>query len=360
MRLSPKRRGSALIYVSVITVAITTVVIGTVQMNLVASEKAERRIDDARAEETFNAQVALVKSISKSNDIVLPLTFNCTMNGHTLACTVTDNDAVLTRSYRIASAGSGLRSRTFSRVVGGRQTSHPFYYALWTGTSLDVSATGLTTTNGGHVCVGGNATLGASTSIAGDILARNSLTLGAATITKNTAANYPTAAYHAINRTALQADATSTITLPSLTSISFLSLLVNGHYAVHYYSSATALSGNISGKGTAVFEKNLTITGNVQYLSGTARAIFIVDGDLTINSGVTRVDGMWYVRGKIIANGTSTAISNTRGALACLDSLVTTRPFNIAMDPALFNGRSEAQKHCVPGFWPTPAAGLMR
>lgn len=359
-RQGAHRRGSVLIYTSVLMVAITTVVVGTVQLNVVASQKAERRIDDAKAEETFNAQVALVKSVCKSNAISLPLTFNCTMNGHTLACTVTDNGSTLLRSYRIESSGAGTRNRSFVRVIGGRQATHPFYYALWTAGNFDATGIGVTTGTGGHIYVGGNATFDALSSLGGDVYSAGTLAEGAASIGKNTQSGLTPTALAAPNLVALKADSTSLLAVPLLSTLTFLSLLINGHYAMHYYTSLTTMSGLVSGKGTAVFERSITVTGNVTYLSGAARAVFIVNGDLTINPTVTRVDGLWYVTGNVNMIGTSTTLQNTRGAIVCGGTINRTRPLNITMDTAFWTGRAEAQRHCVPGFWPTASADLMR
>lgn len=341
-------------------VAITTVVIGTVQLNLVAADKAERRIDDAKAEETFNAQVALVKSVCKSNAISLPLTFNSTMNGHTLACTVTDNDSTLGHSYRVASTGAGARNRSFVQVIGGRQTTHPFYYALWTDWDLDATALGVSTTSGGSVYSNRAMTLDSASSISGDAFSGGTMTMGTGSVAKNCIGDMSTQTFHTPSWNSLQTEATTTLASPVMNSLTFLSLLVNGHYALHYNTVAASFSGLVNGKGTMVFDRGVTITGNVTYLSGAARAVFIVKGNLTINSGVTRVDGMWYVDGDIIASGTTTPLQNFRGSFITSNRLTRTRPLNIAYDPAFWTGRNEALRHCVPGFWPTPVAGLMR
>ncbi len=360
MRLRAKRRGSALIYTSVLMVAITTVVIGTVQLNLVAAQKAERRIDDAKAEETFNAQVALVTSVCKSNAISLPLTFSSTMNGQTLSCSVTDNDSSLLRSYRIESSGGGSLNRHYVKVIGGRQTTHPFYYALWTRQGLDATGTGISTTNGGHVYIGGNATIDSASSIAGDLWSVGSMTAGTATIARNYDGGQVAIPFYNPDLPGLKAESTSILPTPLLAALSYLSLLVNGHYALHYYDNAASMSGILNGKGTAVFQRSMTVTGNVTYLSGAARSVFIVNGDLTINPGVTRLDGMWYVTGNINAIGTTAALQNMRGSIVCNGSVNTTRPMYVTMDTAFWTGRNEALRHCVPGFWPTPVVGLMR
>lgn len=354
-----KRRGSALVYTSVLMVAITTVVVGTVQLNLTASDRAERRIDDAKADETFNAQVAMVTSLCKSNAITLPHAFTCTLNGITLSGTVTDNGAALNRSYRVDATGTGARPRAYRRVVGGRQMTHPFYYALWTPNDLDVSSTGLTTSTGGNVYVGGNLTLGNTSSIGGDVYARGSLTEGGATIQRNTDPGAQTQTMPVAPIATLKSEATSLLTLPSLSSLTFLNLLVNGHYALHYYDQATAISGLVNGKGTAVFERSLTVTGNVAYASAAARAVFIVNGNLNIAPGVTRLDGLWYVTGDVSVLGTGT-LNNTRGAIVCGGNLTSGKALNITMEPQFWTARLDAQRHVVPGFWPSAPADLMR
>lgn len=360
VRSNAKRRGSVLVYTSILMVAITTVVIGTVQLNLVASQKAERRVDDAEADATFQAQVALVTSVCKDNSITLPMTFTTTLNGQNLTCDVTDNDSSLAHSYRIASTGSGGLQRSYSQVVGGRQASHPFYFALWTGDDLNATGTGVSTTTGGSVYSEKKMTLDSASSISGDALCKGTMTPGTASVSKNCMGNDADLAFYNANYGDLKAEATSLLSVPSLASLSFLALLVNGHYALHYYDTATSLSGTVSGKGTAVFDKNITVTGNIAYLAGSARVVYLVRGDVTINPGVNRVDGMWYIDGKLNATGTTASLNNMRGAFVVKGTITTTRPINIAYDSAFWSGRPEGQRHCVPGFWPTAAAGLMR
>ena len=110
-----RRRGSALIYTSVMMVAITSIVVGTVGVNAAAAQKAEKRYAEAKLDETFNAQVALVTSLCKNDTIpTLPYDFHTDLNGRRMYCRVSDNGANIPRTYLLTSDLTGSRSSAWS------------------------------------------------------------------------------------------------------------------------------------------------------------------------------------------------------------------------------------------------------
>lgn len=355
-----KRRGSALVFTSILMVAITTVVIGTVQVNMVAAKKAEQKISEALAEQTFDAQTALVAAISKDQTITLPLSFDCLINGYKMTCTVADNSASEARTVKLTAVGSFRGTRfKYTRIIGGRQTTHPLYYALWSNDSIDMTANPLTTVGNGHVYSRGNVTLGSST-VSGDVLSTGTVASAGATVDKNVVSAVPDQVLPPIDLAALLAESTGSLNIGEINGLTFPSVLVNGHYPLNYCDKATSIRGVIAGKGTTVFPGNLTISGDLTYANGASRAVFIVDGSLTIDSTVTELSGLWFVRGKVTAEGASGTLYLPRGSLVIGGPNKITRPLAISFDPSLWNDRTEAQRHCVPGFWPTATPGILR
>lgn len=360
-RACSKRRASTLVYVSVMMVAITSVVVSTVHVNVAAASKADRRIQEAKDLETFNAQEALIASLCKSNAIALPYDFHLDLNGRRMYCTVSDNNANISRTYFLAADLTGAKSQAYTRVIGGRQTTHPFYYALWAEDNVNTTGKSLITMNGGPVYAHGDLTLAAGSIVSGDVMATGTTTTTGSMVAKNVMRGLTPGTISTVPKNTLQGEATTLDSiLTNLVGVNFLSLLLNGHYALHYYTSANTVRGSISGKGTAVFDGNVTVNGNVSYANGSSRCVFIVNGNLTIDPTVTFMDGHWYVTGNVTAGGTAATLQMGRGALAFGGTNQIARPMNIGFDNAFFVDRSEAVKHCVPGFWPTPANGLMR
>jgi cytoskeletal protein CcmA (bactofilin family) len=143
-------------------------------------------------------------------------------------------------------------------------------------------------------------------------------------------------------------------------SLTLPGTLSNGHYSLNYYKNANEISGVFGGKGTLVFEKNVKVTGDVVYLNGSSRMVYIVNGNLDIDKTVNQIDGFWYVTGQIKAKGTTNTLYVGRGALFSGTDIMSDRPINVTFDNAFWVDRVEAQRHCVPGFWPTPETGIMR
>lgn len=353
-----KRRGSALVFTSIMMVAITTVVIGTVQVNMVAATKADQRIAQELAEQTFDAQTALVTAISKDQSITLPHAFDCLINGYKMTCTVSDNSASELRTVKLTAVGT-FKGKIFrySRILGGRQTTHPFYYSVWANNNVDFSTNAISTN--GSVFANGTLNLGTST-VSGDAQATSTVTSASATVDRNTYANAFTQSLPGIVRTNYSTIKENMLDPATLASVPFVTALIGGRYGVKYYANADKVSGLISGKGTAVFEKNVDVTANMAYSLGSDRVVFIVDGNLKIRKEVDRLDGYWYVTGKVDMEATSTPLVMARGAIACGNTWNADRPLNITHDQAFWYDRVEAQRHCVPGFWPTPATGILR
>ncbi len=354
-----KRRGSALVYVSIMMVAITSIVVTTMEVNVAAVQKAERKIASEMQKQTYEAQIAVVKSISSSNTITLPYDFVTTLNGRTVHCQVTDNSANIPRTLLLTGDLAGSRATAYTKVIGGRQTTHPFYYGLWVGGPVDGSVTPITINNG---CLYANGAVNLTGSrIAGDVFTTSTVTMATGTVDRNVIELMPSMAEPPfdINDYKNILTVLENLTLSVLNGLSLPSTLTGSFYDWRY-CKANSISGSLSGCGTLVIDGNVAVTADVVYADINSNVAIIVKGDLTVNSGVYQMDGNWLVYGKVKTQGTGT-LRIGRGSLA------TTRGFNnatkgldITVDTRFWADRSYGSKQRIPGFWPSPLTGILR
>lgn len=360
-RIRHLRRGSALVYSSMLMVAITTVVVTTSQLNAAASGKAERQIDAVMTEESENGAVAYVSAVCNEQTISLPATYNLSLNGQTQTVSVLDANATMSRTIRVNTVVNGRSTRSFERLIAGRQAISPTYYGLFLGRPSDLSSSVITTTNSGHIFCRGNLTLNGASNIDGEVAATGSVVTNGATVSKNTlsgardrlpatfnSADYETAAAGLVNL------------LTSLNSITFLTLGLGLPYNLKYYRGDMQLKGTIKGRGTAFFEGNLTVENDVKYDKATDQAVFIVTGNMNILKSCKKLDGIWIVAGHVTTESDSSDLEVTRGALVFMNRLELNRPLIINADKTFWTDRNEAVRHRAPGFWPTAITGLLR
>lgn len=358
-RIWRRRRGSALIYVSIMMVAIATVVVSSVSVNVAAVKKAERRLEDAKAQATFDAQVALVDTLCKSNSITLPYTFSTTLNGRGMDCTVTNNHSSIARTYLVSSTMPSDSTRSFKRVIGGRQKTSPLYYALYTNGDCDYSSNVLTTS--GPVYAGGNVTLGAGSTIGGDLYAGGTIDSGTSTVTGNAVPAMPAPTFPSVTRNDYKDNSNLVVELLNLLNLILGTSLLSGHYGIYYYDTTQNFRGMLTGKGAVYFKKDIQVIGDVTYSVSSSHVVFICEGDLTINGGVNNLDGTWYVKGRLISNGGTSTLNVGRGNIIAQGGMSGfTRPLSITADTNVWDDRSQGFMYCVPGFWPATDANLTR
>ncbi|MCC7434418.1 MAG: polymer-forming cytoskeletal protein [Methanoregulaceae archaeon] len=356
------RAGSALVFTSMLMVAIATVVVSTSQLNAAASSKAERRIEAVKAEESESGVLAAVQAKCNVNSIALPQIWNFSLNGQTQSVEIVDNNASQSRTYAVTTTVNGKETRVFKRIIGGRQTSNPLYFAVWLNGSTDLSSNCLTTTNGGHVYCRGNLTLGPTSSIDGEVYAVGSLTDNGATVTKNVLQSVRNRVAPTMTRADYETAASGLINLvSSITNIVFAPVSVGLPYSLRYYRDPEVrIQGTVSGKGTVYIEGSARVEADISYTTAAARAIFIVEGDLRVNNNVNRLDGTWFVKGTLRIDNAGTALAMTRGALIALGPVEINRDVTINADNTFWTSRNEGTKHRAPGFWPVAVDGLLR
>lgn len=360
-RIRHLRRGSALVYTSMLMVAITTVVVTTSQLNAAASGKAERQIDAVMTEESENGAVAYVSAMCNAQSINLPATYNLTLNGQTQTVSVTDNNSTLARSIKVATVVNGKHSRNFERVLAGRQTPSPTYYALWLGRATDLSSSRLRILSGGHTYCRNNLTLSATSTLDGEVVAAGIVTTNGATVVKNVVSGARNTAAPAFDNSDYLTAVLGLVSTPgSINSLSFLTLGLGLPYQLRYYRGDTLIKGKLEGKGTVYFEDDVIIENDVEYKTASDRVVFIVEGNLTIQINCKRLDGIWIVKGNVSVEPDVSPLILQRGSLTVMNRLELTRDLDITPDTTFWTDRNEGVRHRAPGFWPTPLTGLLR
>lgn len=353
------RSGSALVYMSMLIVAITSVVVTTANLNVATTKKAERQIEAVLTAESESGVVAAVRARCNVNNITLPQNWNFSLNGQTQSVTVTDNSGTMDRTYNVETTIAGKSTSTVSRVIAGRQTSNPFYYALWLDQSTDLNTRRVVATGNGHIFCRGNLTLRSTSSVDGEVIATGSITTNGANIEKNVIAQARNRTLPSIEKQDYKRLVPND-TSKDLNGITFLPALLGNPYHLRFFNKNLTLSGTIAGKGTCFADSNVTVTGNVDYLNGAARAVFIVEGNLVVNAEVTSMVGTWIVKGNATFNASGTTLDITRGNLVVAGNFELNRDLNIGGDTSFWAVRNDGLRHRLPGFFPTVAAGLMR
>ena len=354
-----KRRGSALVYVSIMMVAITSIVVTTMEVNVAAVQKAERKISDEKQKQTYEAQIAVVKSISSSNTITLPYDFVTTLNGRVVHCRVTDNSANIPRTLLLTGDLAGTRATAYTKVIGGRQTTHPFYYGLWVGGPVDGTATPITINNGCMYADGAVDLTGSR--IAGDVFSTSMVTMSTGSVERNVVESMPAQAAPSfdVNDYKNLMTVLEQLTGNVLNGLS-LPYTVTGSVFDWRYSKANSFSGTLTGCGTLVVDGNLNVTGDVVYADTTSNIAIIVNGSLTVDPAVNQLDGNWMIYGKLKLSGTGT-LRVGRGSLATTRGFQNaSRSLDITVDTRFWGDRSYGTKQRIPGFWPTALTGILR
>jgi len=340
-------------------VAITSIVVTTMEVNVAAVQKAERKISAEMQKQTYEAQIAVVKSISSSNTITLPYDFVTTLNGRTVHCQVTDNSANIPRTLLLTGDLAGSRATVYTKVIGGRQTTHPFYFGLWVGGPVDGSVTPITINNG---CLYANGAVNLTGSrVAGDVFTTSTVTMATGTVDRNVVELMPALSAPPFNVNDYKNLMTVTEQLTGNVLSGFsLPYSLTGSVYDWRYSKANSISGTITGCGTLIIDGSITVTGDMTYADGSSNVAFVVNGDLIVDPAVNQLDGNWMVYGKLKLQGTGT-LRVGRGSLATTRGFQqASRALDITLDTRFWADRSYGTKQRLPGFWPSPLTGLLR
>ncbi|GEM_PF-2754772 len=357
-----RQRGSICLYVAVLLLALAVVFAAVVPLSTTFRGRSTRRTDELRARLAFDAGVALVRSQEMTFTSDLGTAVPVTVTGATASVTPSDNAAQLAKSVVINGTGvRNGRSYRFSRVIGYRLPS-PFYFALLSDTVLDLSGTTLTTgANGadGDVYSGDQIKLSPASRVNGSALAKKAITAAAGVVTGRTVPNYADLAWVTVADADYFNEATSltilgagVVVLTSATlnnGIAFATPELTSAYPIWYYGGNLSLKGTMSGRGTVYVKGNLTISGDLRYATPSDEVAIVVNGRITVASGVSTMDGTFYANGTFTSSVPSLTVS--RG-LVVAKSAALSGSVSIVRDNVARDDGDEATRLRLPYYWP--------
>ncbi|MBN9502636.1 MAG: hypothetical protein BGO01_02165 [Armatimonadetes bacterium 55-13] len=350
-----KRRASALLYVLMMTLATSAIVMATI--NLAASgHNAEVRDErKAMAGAAFDGMVDQVLSDSAAGVLTVPSTRPIALDPVGGSVTVTDNGGAVAGSYLVEGTMTvgGLTYRQ-SRIIGRKGTPNPFFYVLFSNSSL--SSTQAVVTNGpswaGDVSINGNLTLSnPSTQINGDVEATGAINPATLSVTGSKLqgvsavpfTKLPYILIPALNPYLIEA----ILQLPGLL-IDGLNL--GSGYPLAYALLATQIKGTFTGKGTIYFPGDVTVVGDMFYGDSNSRIAIIAYGNITVAGSVTHLVGHLYAGGTITFQASSAKLLDTGSVVANAVSIQA--PVTLNHDPAIWQDPSEGYRLKLPGYWP--------
>ncbi len=345
-----RQRGSAILFVVVLIGAITTILLATATITNNARVVQTRREDAVAASLALDGLIAQASADNLAGTLVLPTTRSLTLNAATCAVTITDNS--VSKAYTMKLIGTTtVHGRTFSinKVVSSPFTASPFFYALFTNSSVTIPIT-LTTGSGGSngdIASNGNITLTSSgTQINGDIDVVGVCNPNSADVQGAIWTGAPTIPYPALSTATYSAAKTSGAG-STLNSYAFSS---GASYELLYRGSGMNLQGTFSGNGTVCVNGDLSITGDVSYANSSSHVVFLVKGNISVGLLVHNISGYYFCTGSFSALSLF-GKSLVRGGLVC-NSFSTTGGLTINYDTYIWDTPSEAAKLKIPGFWP--------
>jgi len=350
-----RRQGSALLYVLAMVIAVGAISIAAVNVCAAGYTAQIRSERAAMANDAFDGAVDQVVEDSVNGTLTVPSTRNLTIGSTVCAITISDNSINLSGSYLVTGT-MVVKGLTFnrSRVIGRRITPNPFFYVLFSNST--VNSNQAVVTNGpswaGDVSVNGNLTFSSvSTQINGDAEATGTISPAGLSVTgvklpgasPVTFTPLPFILIPALNPYLIQA----VLQLPGLL-INGLSL-GNG-YPLAYALIATQLKGTFTGKGTIYFPGDVTIVGDMFYGDANSRIAVIAYGNITVSGSVSHLVGYFYAGGTFTVQSPTAKLLDTGCVVA--NSVVIQSPFTLNHDAAVWQDPTEGFRLKLPGYWP--------
>ena len=353
-----KQRGSIFIYVLVMVSAITAVIIATSNVSVTVLENQVRRERTAVARASFLGAVAKLTEDRAAGNLNPDSDVTLRVGDHNWGFHV--SNGTLSKTLKLSANASGLGgSYRFEKVIGNRQAPKPYYYAIFSNSSMEspyIITAGASSANGDMYVKGDLTTNGGTNFANGDVEITGNEISAAANLQVSGMKNLssPVIPFPAISSTVYynQSLLWGTVSLlPSITGVLFLTS-ITGEYPVMYVDNNLSLSGTLTGKGTIFVNGNVDIVGNLAYANSSSQVAIIANGSIRIKAAATSVVGYFYATSDLKLEGTS-AITHTltRGSF-CANRIIFETPVVAVNDPALFNTVSEGVKMHMPGLWP--------
>jgi hypothetical protein len=350
-----RRRGSALIFVIGMLFATGVILMATAQVSMANERSMQAELRTAEKENYVKGVEAWMASEAANETIALNTDLALTAGSVTYRSRV--SSTANPRIYRISNPSTFARI-PFSIDVAGRQRPHPAYYTIWANGALGNTASALNIASAeGSVHTNSNFRANAASIVNGDVTAGG----GASAIgfiggnRRTSAPLQTTPLFDIADYDAVDVWDNFDGTQDGLVYINF-----GSPYPVFYYAANLAIEGTYAGRGTMAVSGNLTLSANSSYANGTSRVVFIVKGNMFVDSAVTSFVGTYIVDGSVYFQGTAPK-TMPRGNIICSGNFdPQTSNFTVTPDRAFWNDRTEGTKHRMPGFWPSAWPGLLR
>jgi hypothetical protein len=355
-----KQRGSAIIFVLIMVLAIAGVVILAAELGMSDVRQEVRYEDGVLAQRTWEAATSQIDDLEQKGSLILPDSRAFSLNGVTGTLTTVDNSTNLANSILMTSTLTAPDQRTYreSTVLCKVVPNTPFDFALFVNAAFTSSNylfnTGGSSANGdifanGNISITGSGSAGSNV-VNGSIYSTGTITKSTVTLTGATNASGSAITYPTVTASNYQTVASVVSSSNNLTGITFPTVTGGDPYPVYYYSNGGVnVSGTYTGTGTAFLNGNVTVNGAMSYGNGSSTAVFIVNGNLT-TSGPALI-GYWFVTGTLNSSGSGLSIS--RGGMV-VGGLSTSSSTNIVMDPTVKNSTTTGNLLHLPGYtWNT-------
>jgi hypothetical protein len=355
-----KKKGSAIIFVLIMVLAIAGVVVLAAELGM-SDVRQEIRYEDAQlAQRTWEAATSQIDDLEQKGSLTLPDSRAFSLNGVTGTLTTVDNSTNLANSILVTSTLTTPDQRTYpeSTVLAKGIPNTPFDYALFVNAAFTSSSylfnTGASSANGdifanGNISITGSGSAGSNV-VNGSIYSTGTITKNTLTVTGTTNPSSSAITFPTVTASNYQTIASVVSSSNTLSGGTFATVTAGNPYPVWYYSNGgVSVSGTFSGTGTVFLNGSVSITGNLSYANSGSTAVFIVNGNLTVN-GSTMV-GYWFVTGNTSINGSGLDI--TRGGLVT-NTISFAAGTTSVMDPTVKNSTTTGNLLHLPGYtWNT-------
>ncbi len=345
-----KRRGSALLFTLLTSIAATTVILATV--GSVTQEVQRQRLSERShiVSASFDAVVNKVISEFAAGDRELgPASITVAINGSTWNVTMTDNSGSVNNSILVSGTGLVNGKIEYGRKVVPRPyLESPFIYGLTTMKDLVVTenitvGSALSQCN---VWAEGKITGTRWLTVQGSIRTTSVVTSPWVTATAGIQTNRQARGIPPLDVSLYQGVADRTISGGSYVGFTFAK-----DYEVVYVNGDFNMSGAIAGKGTIVAKGHIQFDADTSYADKGSRIVFLSGGEIRVKGWTSNIVGVLCSSGKLVIDG-GLSVKLEPGIAVTYDKLDVTDPFIIGFDRFIADNPEEGPKYKLPGFWP--------
>ncbi|MCH8274198.1 MAG: hypothetical protein IH851_05360 [Armatimonadetes bacterium] len=355
-----RSRGSALVFVLVMIVAITTVLVATVEL-ATRVRGAQASLENERSVgHSFDGVVDWVKSRDTAGSLSVPTVTTMTVGKIKWDVTVNDNGASIANSLRV-DGSTVTKGGAYSawRVIGrkGGVVRRLFDYALALGSDSTVTnplTLGSGGSNGDAYVDGDVVWMDSATIVNGNLEATGTISPASLSVTGSKVEGAEQSSFPPVNGTDYLNSADQVLGSGGKTDI--VGWTFSQNYELIYIDGDLTIQGGFSGTGTFYVTGEVEVQGDMLYLTADSRLAIITTQKIKIERNVTTLVGYIYTQGLLDVQDPKQdpkqdLVTLTSGGAVAL-TLISGRPFSIIHDPTVKNDPSVGYNLKLPGYWP--------